>query len=137
MHEKREVCSYIPYRVTGGVTYFYLQKRDADAPKAANMFGMFGGGLEGSETPEESLIREVHEELAYVPQSPKYYSRFENPSNIFHVFTEEVDSDFETRVTVQEGEYGKFLSITEIEELPNVSASTRYIVSQIISPGDK
>ena len=40
-----------------------LQHRTDDAPVLAGMWGFFGGGVEGRETPEEGLRREAGEEL--------------------------------------------------------------------------
>lgn len=40
-----------------------LQHRSDDAFRFPGMHGMFGGGLEPGETPEEALVREVREEL--------------------------------------------------------------------------
>lgn len=40
-----------------------LQHRTDDAPVLAGMWGFFGGGVEGVETPEQALQREAREEL--------------------------------------------------------------------------
>lgn len=130
-HNKRETSAYIPYRFTDGEVAFYLQKRDAHAKRSPNLFGMFGGGLESNETPQEALMREVQEELTYVPQAPRYFSRYETAYLIFHVFIEEVGNDFESHVKVEEGEYGKFLTTEEISTLPNMSLLTRLVTVQI------
>lgn len=42
-----------------------LQHRSADAPRAANQWGFFGGAAEADETPAEAAVREAREELGY------------------------------------------------------------------------
>jgi 8-oxo-dGTP pyrophosphatase MutT (NUDIX family) len=129
--DKRLVAAFVPYYRDGKEYRFFLQKRTADAPTNPGMFGMFGGGVEEGETPEEAFFREVEEELVYKPQKSSYFSRYENAHRIFHVFIEEVESDFESKVDVLEGDYGRFLSISEVSKLPNLTHLTRLIVAQV------
>lgn len=131
MREKRESATFFAYKRMGTDWTFYLQKRAPDAERAPDVFGMFGGGLEAGEEPIQALFREIKEELNYVPQNPIFFSRYETARSIFNVFIEEVGEDFESKVTVQEGEYGKFLTLPEIEALPNVSPGARVITFQL------
>lgn len=48
-----------------------LQYRSNDAPRLANHWAFFGGGIEPGESPEEALAREIHEELEYTVSSPR------------------------------------------------------------------
>jgi 8-oxo-dGTP pyrophosphatase MutT (NUDIX family) len=109
--DKRKVAAFIPYRHTENGYEFFMQKRTLDAPTSPGLLGLFGGGVEGEETYEEGAIREISEELVYVPQRLVFFSKFEHAKAIFHVFIEEVGVDFESKVTVSEGEYGTFLTI--------------------------
>lgn len=59
MKQKRPGSVFIPYRSTSGVMEFYLQKRDMNAPVHKGIFSMFGGAIEGGETPEEGCLREA------------------------------------------------------------------------------
>lgn len=112
INKKRNVVVYIPYRFSeSGAPEFYLQKRDMKAPTHAGIFSMFGGGVEEGESLSDALVREIQEELSIRPKEPKYFTRCERSQGIFHVFIEEVGKDFENSVDVQEGEYGKFLSL--------------------------
>ena len=119
--KKRHISTFIPYRKVGGDVEFYLQKRDAQAPVHANIFSLFGGGLDEGEEPQSALLREVKEELNYEPTQFRYFSRFESGRGIFYVYIEAVGEDFESLVDVQEGEYGKFLKFSEIAYSEKVS----------------
>lgn len=44
-----------------------MQLRDDKVTQFKNCWTLFGGHVEGDETPEEALLRELHEELALVP----------------------------------------------------------------------
>ncbi|OJX75926.1 NUDIX domain-containing protein [Magnetospirillum sp. 64-120] len=39
-------------------------------------WGLFGGGVEDGEDSQEALIRELNEELGFVPRQLRYFSRF-------------------------------------------------------------
>ena len=73
MQEKRGGADLIPYRWDENKPVFYLQMRDAQAPRAANMIAIFGGAVEDDEKIEDALMREMKEELNYVPSNPQYY----------------------------------------------------------------
>ena len=128
IHSKKEVVVYIPYRSRGQQWGFFLQKRDNNAPVHPNVFSMFGGSMEKGESIEEALVRELKEELGYSPQEAKYFCRFETSRSVFHVYIEEVKNDFETSVTVMEGEYGKFLNFEQIDKSPLVSDIAEMVV---------
>ena len=129
--DKKLVASFIPYCRKGDKYQFFLQKRTADAPTNPGMFGMFGGGMEMGETPEEAFFREIEEELVYKPENPRYFSRYENVNRIFHVFIEEVGTDFESQVKVLEGDYGKFMSSEEIKNLDQITLLSKLVFSQL------
>ncbi|MFA7309364.1 MAG: NUDIX domain-containing protein [Candidatus Paceibacterota bacterium] len=128
LKEKRHAVVFVPYRSVSGGHEFYLQKRDMNAPVHAGILSLFGGGIEGREVLLETLRREVYEELAYEPVSPAYFCVFETSRGIFHVFIEEVAAGFESRVTVQEGEYGVFLRLDAIANSPDVSDLAQMVV---------
>jgi 8-oxo-dGTP pyrophosphatase MutT (NUDIX family) len=131
MREKREVSGFVPYRKRGDEREFFLQMRSPNAKTSPNLFGVFGGGLEVGETFERALFREIEEELAYVPRTPIYFSRFENANRISSLFIEEVGSDFESLVDVREGEYGKFLTASEVLKSNDVTFMVRLIIFQL------
>ncbi len=125
---KNRLSVLIPYRKTHAGYEYYLQMRDAHAPTNPNVFSMFGGGLEPREAPEDGMLREIDEELRYRPTKYQYLSCFETATRVCHVYIEEVDTDFETRVQVCEGEYGMFKSYTEIASSDDISYIARTVL---------
>jgi len=128
LKHKRKVSVLIPYRERGGAVEVYLQWRSKDAPRAPDCFGFFGGGVEAGESVEEGLMREMKEELDFVPQGHRFFKRYEFEKHIMHVFTLKVGEDFESRVKVLEGEYGKFLKERETLDNEEVNELDRPIL---------
>lgn len=104
----------VPYRRRQEDWEYFLQRRTVDAEYKPNCFGSFGGGIEAGETPIEALEREIREELSLVLAGHWFFSRYENATNVREVWALEVDSNFEKAVTVNEGQYGKFLTLQEL-----------------------
>lgn len=111
---KRDTAILIPYRVRGGEVEIYLQKRAKDAERAPECFGFFGGGVETGESGEAALKREIKEEMGFGPEGYELFKKYEFDRGTFHVFELEVGADFESRVEIHEGEYGKFLKEKEV-----------------------
>jgi 8-oxo-dGTP pyrophosphatase MutT (NUDIX family) len=131
MSEKRHVALLIPYRKHDGILHYFLQKRDAGAPLYPNQFGFFGGHVEPGEEREHAVVREVEEELMYVPPGIQFYRRIEHNNVIRDVFVVEVEADFEERVTVCEGEYGAFRTFKAVENDPLVSEGHRAVLKEL------
>jgi 8-oxo-dGTP pyrophosphatase MutT (NUDIX family) len=131
MKDKRLVAAFVPYRKRGDEYEFFLQKRDANAPTNPGRYGFFGGGLDEGESMEDGFYREVYEELEYRPISPKYFSKYEHATIIFDLFIEKVDGEFESKVNVHEGEYGKFFTPQEAAREPALSENIAFILWQI------
>jgi 8-oxo-dGTP pyrophosphatase MutT (NUDIX family) len=129
--DKRKVTAFIPYRRARDGYEFYMQKRTTDAPTTAGLFNFFGGGIEGDETPEQGFFREVMEELVYTPKEHILLSKYETARRVSWVFGEEVGGDFESKVSVQEGEYGKFRSWAQIENSPDTALFAQFVIRDI------
>ena len=128
--EKRRVSVFIPWRSVDGVFEFFLQKKEKDDPTSPGRLVLFGGGREADEVPAQTLLREVQEELTYTPVHFVYFSHYETARRIIDVFFEEVGVDFETKVSVQDGEYGIFKRLEDIEFSPEVASTTCLIIRQ-------
>lgn len=66
---------------------FLMQLRD-DIPgiRYPGQWGLFGGHLEGDETPEAGLQRELQEEIGHVPPRLTLFGCYPDPGVIRHVF---------------------------------------------------
>lgn len=128
---KSQVAVFVPYRKRNSAWEFYLQKRTMDAKINPGLLGTFGGTIEDGETPDEALLREVQEELAYVPQHHRYFSRYENSVSIRYVYIEEVGDDFESKVVIGEGDYGTFVPITEMQDLHQFTRTVQSVVPEL------
>jgi 8-oxo-dGTP pyrophosphatase MutT (NUDIX family) len=128
--QKREVSGLALYRKSGESVEFFLQKRSRDHINPGR-YGLFGGGVEDQESPEGAMLREIKEELGFTPSGYIFFSRYEFAHMIDHVFALEVAPGFEDTVTVLEGEYGKFLTLEEIEESKDVSTGAKLIMKQL------
>lgn len=114
--KKRNVSVLIPYRFEDGELKIFLQKRTLDAPTFPNHFGFFGGGIEEGEEPEEALRREIKEELDIDVTNYVSWRSYNLPTGILHVFLLQVNSTFEDSITILEGQYGSFLTRTDLEK---------------------
>ncbi|MCX6791383.1 MAG: NUDIX domain-containing protein [Candidatus Gribaldobacteria bacterium] len=115
--EKRKCSVLIPYKIKGGEVLVYLQKRSDNAKRAPGKFGFFGGGIDGAETPEQALVREIKEELDYTPDNFLYLEEFEKVWNlertVLNVFCQQVGENFESQIKVLEGDYGQWFRESE------------------------
>ncbi|MDD3190541.1 MAG: NUDIX domain-containing protein [Candidatus Pacebacteria bacterium] len=110
MSYKRDVSLLVPYKIKDGEVFVFLQKRSKTQKRLPDCFGFFGGGIEGKETMEDALIREIREELNFLAEGYKHFNSYEFEGGLKHIFVLEVDDDFEKHITVFEGDYGKFFN---------------------------
>lgn len=127
--QKRKVSSFIPYRKNGEEILVYLQKKSEKAERHAGYFVPFGGGSEGSESPEETLIREMEEELNYRPKNYEFLGVYDFNWGIASVFVEEVKEDFENKIKVGEGDYGIFMNKSEVLKEPKLSDDDKVVLN--------
>ncbi len=130
---KHHTSAFIPYRMQGGEFAVFLQRRSKNAALFPGYLGFFGGHIEKGEKPKQTLMREVEEELGYIPAAHRFFGKYVSPTSIKHVFVEEVGEDFDRLVTVLEGEYGKFFTESEIQQEPLVREENKYILRDLFN----
>jgi len=131
--QKRLISILIPYRVIDNEIHVYLQKRSPDMERMPGWFGLWGGGFEEGETPEETLKRETIEELGIeVTQYPYVlHNKHEFWGAIESVFILEAPQDFDSKVIIGEGEYGKWFSAEEAFKLPDLIFQAKVIINDL------
>lgn len=110
---EREIACVI---LRNGVGKICLQLRDDLAHIVApNQWCLFGGGLEGNESPKEAAQREIYEELnlrldpnLLAPVGAFYHK----PTRIFHIFVYESVPPFEEIVLGEGQDWGLFSAET-------------------------
>lgn len=130
MDNKRKISILIPYAIKDGNVLVFLQRRDKDAKRLPDYFGFFGGGAENDETPEETIHREIKEELDFTSTEFKYFKKYEFEGSIKDVFTLEVGNDFESTVTILEGQYGKWFSKEDIANEPKLIEDDKLVLRE-------
>ena len=125
MESKIEVATLIPYKIVDNEIFIYLQKRSHDAPSAPNFFSFFGGHLEENETPEETIKREIKEELNVDLKDHNFLGKYSWNKWINYSYGMKVSDDFDKIVVVSEGDYGKFFSRREIDNGLEIIESDR------------
>jgi len=127
--EKRSIL--IPYKIKDGRVLVYLQKRAKDARRLPDYFGFFGGEPEGEENPEEALEREIKEEMNFIPQTYKLLGKYDFGKSVKHIFIMEVDDNFENKIQVLEGEYGKYFSEDEALDEPKLIEEDKIVLRDL------
>lgn len=104
--------------------------RDANASVSPNVFSLFGGGIEGYESPEDCLVREIKEELCIEINNFELFKKYEFDVGDRYVFHVEVGGKFESEVVVMEGKYGKFVTLNEAINVYPTSEKTKIILRE-------
>ncbi|MFH1769896.1 MAG: NUDIX hydrolase [Parcubacteria group bacterium] len=134
----RTLSILIPYKIAKKMVFVYLQKRAKDAVRLPDWFGYFGGGADEGETPEETMLREIKEELSFVPVNYNYIGRYKLEAshgtvNDYSVYSVAVDDTFENNIKILEGDYGKFFTIDEALTEPKFIKTDKIILRDFVN----
>lgn len=135
--EKRRTVHLVPYYIQDGTCFVFLQKRSNDATRNPGSISIFGGGVEGNETNEDALSREMNEELNYTLGHFTLLGTYEDEHSISTYYFEEVSADFVSRIKIGEGEYGKFFTEEEVCNESLVSDSSRRVLKDFFNVKQK
>tara|TARA_A100001015_G_scaffold315471_1_gene427346 strand:- start:168 stop:611 length:444 start_codon:yes stop_codon:yes gene_type:complete len=95
---------------------YLMQLRDfKDGIESPGHWGFFAGHIEAEETPEQTIWREIQEELGWQPENFRYIGELIAGSRKMHVFHCELEDEIETLSLMEGEEIGVFLP-QEIEE---------------------
>ncbi|OGE83488.1 MAG: hypothetical protein A3B10_03705 [Candidatus Doudnabacteria bacterium RIFCSPLOWO2_01_FULL_44_21] len=130
--EKRRNSILIPYYFRDGNLHVFLQRRSHEAPRNPNILGGFGGGLEGDENNEKTLLRELREELEYTPKKYSLLGVFETDHSISNYYIEKVSEDFENNIKIHEGTGGEWHRAQDVIERDDISPNTRRVITTMI-----
>lgn len=114
-------ANLIPYRFVDNHFEFYLSHRSKTAKQYPDYWSFWGGEIEGNETPEQALIREIQEELNWTPRNYKllgtYYDSMPNEKFIYFI---KVETDFKKKIEIRESQGGGFFTEDEIKKEKNI-----------------
>jgi 8-oxo-dGTP pyrophosphatase MutT (NUDIX family) len=101
---------------------FLMQLRD-NIPEIfyAGLWGLFGGQIEPGETPEDAIVRELEEEIGYVPPSYEKFAIYADEKIIRHVFHVPLVVELST-LTLMEGWDLGLVTQAELEQGKKFSA---------------
>ena len=131
MENRRNVSILIPYKIENKEIFVYLQKREKDRKVLPDYFAFFGGGIENEESPEYAMLREISEEMCFIPKGYEFLGKYNFTDWSTNVYFLGVDKDFEKKVKIMEGDYGKFFSEEEVLNEPMMIQEDKNILRDL------
>ena len=110
------IASALLYNPQGKVL---LQHRD-DKPNIAhpNVWSLFGGHKEAGEGLKGALVRELEEEIGFVPQTFDLWTIARQPGTVFYIYLVPIDKPLEVLELNEGQDFGFFEPLTALETLP-------------------
>ena len=110
------IASALLYNPQGDVL---LQHRD-DKPDIVhpNVWSLFGGHKEAGEELSEALVRELEEEIGFVPQTFDLWTIARQPGTTFYIYLVPIDKPLEALELNEGQDFGFFKPLTALETLP-------------------
>lgn len=111
---------------------FFLQLRDnVSSIPYPNIWAFFGGRLLKNEEPKDGLVREIKEELSFLPLNPKEFFQWYNPeTNTLIIFFLIELKKKESFKIINEGQKGKWFEKHELNYIsiaPDISAVKTFL----------
>ena len=128
---KNKTSALVPYTIQDDTVSVFLQHRTDDAPHNPGKYALFGGGKEGDETPEETLLRETKEELGIIPTNYQLYGDVEGAVSLISLFYMKVSITFPETITILEGQGGFFVSEHDLEGHENIQPNHQIILNTL------
>ena len=94
-----------------------LLYRGISAPTAPNTWTVPGGHVDEGEDPDETIYRELEEEIGYAPTELKKLDIFENDWAIIHIYYGKLDKLL-SELTLGEEEKMELFTLTDAAKLP-------------------
>jgi ADP-ribose pyrophosphatase YjhB (NUDIX family) len=112
--------------------HFLLFKRDMSGGNPG-MYGFVGGTAEKNETPTETLIREVREEIGMEIYNVQFLKRYNNRGNIMNLFYVVNDEFNEQDIRLSDEHTGwKYFSYYELLNSKEVIPNTVSIINDFL-----
>lgn len=121
---KRKVAFFIPVKKEQENYKVFLQLRSIDDSHLPGYVGLFGGEVNDGETQAGGMLREIEEELGYVPVNYNHLvdeiSSYKNEEFEKSVYWEIVPSDFDDKIIIGEGDGGIWVDEQEVQKIDKI-----------------
>ena len=133
MEIRRAVSVLLPYKMKNGEMFVYLQKRDMNMERLPGYFGLWGGGREGNETADETLAREIKEELGIEVDMAKVrlFHAYTFLHSVKHAYLYEAADGWEDQLVIGEGDYGKWFRLDDVFKEPKLILEDKVILNDL------